>query len=244
MDQAGAGVQDIRRHQVGDGAVQPVPAGELDADEADHDPDGGEDVGEDVLAVGHQDDGAGAFAHHHQGQAQDEIDHRRTQHQEDTAGQPGNSLGVEEPGPGLIEDSQGRQDDEGPFEAGGEILHLAVAVRVIRVGAAGREDDAPQGEGRGHHVDDGLQGVGEDGGGVGQKEGEKLHRHQPGADGQGDGDGDEVRLDAGGGWGVHSSPIRNRTNVHGYEYNFLSWEYQAEYPKTAIVGKFINRTAI
>ena len=30
MDQAGAGVQDIRRHQVGDGAVQPVPAGNHD----------------------------------------------------------------------------------------------------------------------------------------------------------------------------------------------------------------------
>ena len=57
MDQTGAGVQDIRRHQVGDGAVQPVPAGELDAKEADHNPNGGDDVGEHVLAVGHQDDG-------------------------------------------------------------------------------------------------------------------------------------------------------------------------------------------
>jgi len=76
---------------------------------------------------------------------------------------------------------------------------------VIRVGAPGREDDGPEGEARGHHIDDGLQGIGEDGGGVGQKEGEKLHRHQSGAERQGDRDGDEVWLDIGGGGRVHWS---------------------------------------
>ena len=71
---------------------------------------------------------------------------------------------MEEPGPGLVEDAQGRQDDEGPFKAGRKIFHLAVAVGVRGIGTAGGEDDAPQGERGGHHVDDGLQGIGEDSG--------------------------------------------------------------------------------
>ncbi len=110
---------------------------------------------------------------------------------------------MEDSRPGLVKDPQGRQDDEGPFEAGGEIFHLAVAVRVRGVGAAGREDDAPQGEAGGYHVDDGLQGVGEDGGGIGQSKGDELHRHQPGADGQGSGDGNEAVLEIGGCERVH-----------------------------------------
>ncbi len=124
---------------------------------------------------------------------------RRAQHQEDTAGQPGNRLGVKEPGPGLIKDPQGRQDDQGPFETGGKIFDLAVAVRVGRIGAAGREDDAAEGEAGGHHVDDGLQGIGEDGGGVRQVKGEEFHGHQPGADNQGGDDGNEAVLVVGGG---------------------------------------------
>ena len=85
MDQPGPGDEDIEAHQEGDGAVQPVPAGELNAHQAQDDPDGGDDVGEDVLAVGDQDDGLGASAQHHQDQAQDEIDQRGAQDQEDAA---------------------------------------------------------------------------------------------------------------------------------------------------------------
>ena len=177
-DQPGAGDEDIEAHQEGDGAVQPVPAGEYDADQAHNHPDGGENVGEDVLAVGHQDDGSGASAHHDQGQTQNEINQGGAQMRSRPLFQPGDGLGVEEPGPGRVKNSQGRQDDEGPFKAGGEIFDLAVAVRVIGVGAAGREDDAPQGEAGGHHIDDGLQGVGEDGGGVGEIKGNELDGHQ------------------------------------------------------------------
>ena len=45
----------------------------------------------------------------------------------------------------------------GPFEAGREVLHLAVAIGVALIRVAGGPEDAPQGEGAGHHVDDGLQ---------------------------------------------------------------------------------------
>ena len=67
-----------------------------------------------------------------------------------------------------------------------------MAVGVIGVGALGGDDDAAQGEAGGHHVDDGLQGIGEDGGGVGEIEGEEFDGHQARADEQGGGDGQEV----------------------------------------------------
>ena len=73
VDQPGPGDEDIEAHQDGDGAVQPVPAGEINAHQAQDDSHGGVDVGEDVLAVGDEDDGFGAAAHHHQDHAQDEV---------------------------------------------------------------------------------------------------------------------------------------------------------------------------
>ena len=104
----------------------------------------------------------------------------------------GDGLGVKETGPGFVEDRQGRQHNEGAFKTGGEILDLAVAVGVIGVGALGGDDDAAQREAGGHHVDDGLQGIGEDGGGTGEIKGKELDGHQPRADEQGGGDGQEV----------------------------------------------------
>ena len=163
------------------------------------------DVGEDVLAVGDEDDGFGAPAHHHQDQAQEEVDQGGAQDEERALFQSGDGLGVEEAGPGLVENPQGRQDDEGAFKAGGEIFDLAVAVGVIGVGALGGDDDAAQGEAGGHHVDDGLQGIGEDGGGIGEIEGNEFHGHQARADEQGGGDGQQVISEVRVFGGVHGS---------------------------------------
>ena len=67
------------------------------------------DVGEDVFAVGDEDDGFGAPAQHHQDQAQDEVHQGGAQDEEQAFFQPGDGLGVEETGPGFVEDPQGRQ---------------------------------------------------------------------------------------------------------------------------------------
>ena len=229
VHEAGAGLahqthpgdQDVEAHQDGHRAVQPVGAGKLDRQQPHQDAPGGVDVGEHVLAVGDEDQGMGALPHHYQGQAQGEIDQRRPQDEGEAAFQPGDALGVKEAGPGLIKDAGGRGDDQGAFKAGGKEFDLAVAVRVSGVGALGGKDDAAQGKAGRHHVDDGLQGVGEDGGGAGEPEGEELHRHQPQADGQGGGDGDEAALE------VHGFRV-----AHGF--NFMQLIHRSQSPNLPI----------
>ena len=143
--------------------------------------------------------------------------------------QLGDGLGVEETGPGLVEDPQGRQDNEGAFKAGGEIFDLAVAVGVVGVGALGGDDDAAQGEAGGHHVDDGLQGIGEDGGGVGEIEGNELDGHQARADEQGGGDGQEMISEVRVFGRVHGSIKGQRLNS-GVFSNYLSHRQEMEKP--------------
>ena len=166
------------------------------------------DVGEDVPAVGDEDNGFGAAAHHHQDQAQDEVHQGGAQDEEHALFQFGDGLGVEETGPGFVEDRQGGQNNEGAFKAGGEIFDLAVAIGVIGVGALGGDDDAAHGEAGGHHVDDGLQGIREDGGGVGEIEGNELDGHQARTDEQGGGDGQEMISEVRVVWGVHGLAIK------------------------------------
>ena len=103
VNQTGSGDEDIEAHQDGNGAVQPVPTGKINAHEAQDNPGGGLDVGEDVLAVGDEDDGLGAPAHHHQDQAQCEVHQGGGEDKEEAFFQPGDGLGVEETGPGFVE---------------------------------------------------------------------------------------------------------------------------------------------
>jgi hypothetical protein len=70
---------------------------------------------------------------------------------------------VEEAGQGLLGDEEGGQEDEDPLEDGGEVLGLGVAEGVGGIrGPCGEADGEKGQEGR-HHVDRGLQGVGEEG---------------------------------------------------------------------------------
>ncbi len=192
-------------YQKGHGAVQPVPTGKINPYQTQDHPSGGNNVGEDMLAIGDQDDGFGAPPHHDQDQTQDEVDQGRAQDKEHAFFQLGDGLGVEEPGPGRVEDSQGRKNDESPFKAGGEIFDLAVAVGVSRIGTLGGNDDTAQGETGRHHIDDGLQGIREDGGGIGEPEGNKLDDHQSQTDGQGGRDGEEAVSEVDAFLGVHGT---------------------------------------
>ena len=89
----------------------------------------------------------------------------------------------------LVDDEHGREGDEPALERGREELDLPVAVGMVAVGRASREDEAAQREHRGDHVDDGLERVGQDGGRAREPVGRVLraqqhHRHaerdQPG----------------------------------------------------------------
>ena len=186
------------------------------------------DVGEDVLAVGDEDNGFGAPAQHHQDQAQEKVHQGGAQDEERPLFQRGDGLGVEKAGPGLVEDRQGGQHNEGAFKAGGEIFDLAVAVRVIGVGALGGDDDAAHGKAGGHHVDDGFQGIREDGGGAGEIEGNELDGHQARADEQGGGDGQEMISEVRVLGRVHGS-VRGH-DVSGVFYSYLPYVQQMGKP--------------
>ena len=66
----------------------------------------------------------------------------------------------------LVDDEDGGKGDQAPLEGRREELDLPVAVGVIAIGRATGEQQAAQGEHGGEHVDDGLEGVGEHGGGA------------------------------------------------------------------------------
>ena len=156
------------------------------------------------MAVGLQGEGVGPLAGSDEPQAQGQIDQRGQEQEEEAELQAGDGGGMEQMGPGLPNNARGSQDNEGPFKAGGEILHLAVAIGVALIRVAGGPEDAPQREGAGHHVDDGLQGVGEDGGGTGEMGGIKLQRHEGGAHRHGEHDGGEAHPKIGGIRQIHN----------------------------------------
>ena len=196
--------QDIHGHQAGHGAVQPVPAGEPRQGQAQQDPEGSVDVGYNVLAVCLQGEGVGPLAGFEEPQAQGQIDQRGQEQEEEAELQAGDGGGMQQMGPGLPNNARGSQNNEGPLEAGGEKFHFAVAIGVALIRVTGGPEDAPQREGAGHHVDDGLQGVGEDGGGTGEMGGVKLQRHEDGAHRQGEHDGGEAHPKIGGIRQIHN----------------------------------------
>ena len=82
----------------------------------------------------------------------------------------------------------------------------------------GGPEDAHQGEGAGRHVDDGLQGVGEDGAGAREIGGVELEGHEGGAQTEGEPDGEKAQAEVVGSREVHERKerlayYRNCTNL-------------------------------
>jgi hypothetical protein len=82
----------------------------------------------------------------------------------------------------LVHDDHGREGDQPALEGSREELDLAVAIGMVAIGGAPGEDEAAESEERGHHVDDGLESIRQDGRGARHPIGlvlgaEKDHRH-------------------------------------------------------------------
>ena len=168
------GPGDVDPDQTSDQAVEPEPARGPDQPQGHEHAGGGVDVGQHVLAVGFERQRPGAAPLAHEIDPEPQVDAARGHEQGDAAAEVGHGLGMEDLVPGLVENADGREQDEHALEPGGVVFDVAVAVGVALVGRRVGHGDAHHGKGRGHDVDDGFQGVGEDGRGPRQEPGRHL----------------------------------------------------------------------
>jgi 8-oxo-dGTP pyrophosphatase MutT (NUDIX family) len=127
-----------------------------DEQDADNDPDGGPDVGEEVLAVGLERHRSVGTPGAHEQDADRTVHQRR--HDRDREPEPHalDGLRVNEPVDRADDDDRGRREDHEAFEAGGEVLGLAVAVVVVRIGRARRDVQGDERHHRGDQVHERL----------------------------------------------------------------------------------------
>jgi hypothetical protein len=149
-------------------------------------PGRGPDVGEQVLAVGLDRDGAVAPPGAHEQQAHRQVDGGR----DDRDGQPDadvrEGLRIEQPLDGGRGDRQGGDEDQRALDAGREVLGLRVPVRVLLVGGLGGPLHRAEGDDRGDEVDHRLRRIGEQADRVREQPGDRLEhdRRQRGRDRQ------------------------------------------------------------
>ena len=174
--------QDGHRHAQGDHGVQNVPAGEPHQRHAGENAGAGIGIGEQVPAVRNEGEGLQASPHPLHVPAGERVGGAGGGDQGDALRQLPDLLGLEQAGNGVPEDDRRGRDDERALQSRREKLHPPVPVGVRRVRRARAEHDAEQGEAAGEDVDDGLQGVGQDGGRTGEPVGDELDQHQDHAD--------------------------------------------------------------
>jgi hypothetical protein len=127
----------------------------------------------------------------HQVEPEEQVHHPRAQHHRHPQVEGSQGDAHEQALDDLVDDQHRGERDEATLEGRAQELHLAVPVRVVPVGGAAREDERSDGEHRGHHVDDGLERVGEDRGGAGQPVGVELRGEEPERHHQGDRNGEK-----------------------------------------------------
>ena len=158
-----AGEENVGGDGKGDQRVKSFPAGDHDQDEAGEHAEAGPTVGEDVFAVGFEDEGVVAAADAQQVNAQYGIERACG---DDQDGAPAEMFERRAVPPFLgsgVNDGYGGKDDHAAFKAGREEIDALVAVLEARDGGAAAEPQAENGESHGDHVDNGFGGVREDG---------------------------------------------------------------------------------
>ena len=115
-----------------------------------------------MLAVGHQRERGVRPAGADEIPPEDEVHEPRPQDDQEAGLEPTDLAAADQAQHDLVDDDDGGEGDEPALEGRREELDLAVTVRVIPVGGTPGEDQAAETEDGGHHVDDGLEGVGQD----------------------------------------------------------------------------------
>ena len=152
---------DVQRHADGDHRVEPLPAGQLDGDEADDDARRRPHIGDQVARVGFERHRAlrARLAQHADRQAR--IEHRAEHRQRDAQRDGVERLRVGEPVNRGPDDAQRRGEDQHALEAAGEVFGLVVAIGVAIVGRSLRDGDHQQRKRRSGQVDERLHRVGQ-----------------------------------------------------------------------------------
>src|SRR5207247_2893402 len=126
----------------GDHGVEPGDARQVDEAEAHHDTRAGQEVGQDVLPVGHERQRPIAAARAHEIPAENEI-HETGEEDDEAAHAELADFGPGEEAPAdLVHDDHGRERDQPAPERRREELDLAMAIGMVAIGGAPGKDEA------------------------------------------------------------------------------------------------------
>ena len=202
-----SGPQDVDADGQGHDRIQGQPAGHRHERDADDHADGGVDVGHEVLAVSDEGHGPMASALAQDDQADDRVDHGRTERDGEADAEVLQRLRIQESVDGGVHDESRGHEDHHALGTCGEVLRLAVAevmALICRLRCGGDRDESQHGC---HKVDDRFQRVREEADRAREQVGHGLHA-----------DGDDSRGDR------EPCPARQRVRMTSGHAPSMPWD--------------------
>ena len=171
--------RDVQRDQHGPDRIRPRPAGANPHDQQrDQHARAGDGVGEQVFSVGDERDRSAGSSGSDQIKPHPAVDHARQQDQPQADAHLMHARALDHLLDCAFDDDQRGDEDHAALESRGEELGLPVPVRMLLIGRLVRQIKRPRGHQGGDDVDDALQRIGKNGGGVRRVIGGELDHQQ------------------------------------------------------------------
>ena len=159
MHQLPAGPYDVGCHEQRNGRIEPEPATPPDQTDAPDDPDGSPHVGHQVMCVSFQSDGILDATDAHQDAGGREVDDRGGYRNQQADADGVERLRMQEAIDGGEADAAGRQQNQEAFKGAGEVLGLAMTMRMIVIGRLSGQCQHPKSHHRPGQVDERFDSV-------------------------------------------------------------------------------------